>query len=226
VNNIVAQFGKIAAKSFLAWLKVIVGGGLLSIICLIVSIVLISNNPSLGFAGARAGIVGAIMAIPYLFVVEFWTALLLFGSIGAMVFYVSFAATYGVQKAIQLTWDSKLGDVLMSKLEQYLSQIFDRKNKPEIEQQDVTTIKRNVVLEIKNDKDNSTIQKRILQYLLKRVKLNDIDFASKDLNIKAIIIGKVKEFVADKVQATMQPFWIVFVLQSIVLVLALVFDHN
>ena len=226
MNNIVARFGKIAAKSFLAWLRVIVGGGLLSIICFIVSIVLISNNSGPGFAGARAGIVGALMAIPYLFVVEFWTALLLFGSVGAMVFYTSFASSYGVQKAIQLTWNNKLGDVLMAKLERYLSSIFDKKNEEIVGAQDATLIKRNLVEEVKNDNESSSIQKRILQYLLKRVKLDNIDFAKKDFNVKAIIIQKAKDFIAEKMEPTMQPFWIVLAIHFAVLVLALIYDHQ
>lgn len=227
MNNNIVLFGKIATKSFLGWIKIMAGGGIVSILGLITGIVLWSNNTGAGFAGARAGIAGALLGVLFLFVQEFWTALLFWGSLAALFYYTTLASKYGIQKAIYLTWEYKLGDIFTSRMEQYLDRIFGKKQQEKyVVPQDVTQVKKAIAKEVKQDPANSSLQKRIFQYLLKRIRLNDINFTDPELNIQATIVRKIRELISDRIEPSMQPFWIVCGIQVIVLVLAIVYDHH
>lgn len=208
-------------------MSIMAGGGIISITSLITSIVLWSNNTGNSFTGSRTGLTGAALGILHLFAAEFWTALLFFGSIAAMVYYTTLASKYGVQKAIYLTWSYKLGDIFSTRMEQYLNRIFGKKQqKEQVIPQDVTEVKKAIAKEVRRDPENSSLQRRIFQYLLKRIRLDDINFADPELNIPATITRKIKELISDRIEPSMLPFLVVFGIQVIVLVLALICDHR
>lgn len=226
MNNNLILSGKIAAKTFFSWLIIIFGGGIISLAGFITGIVLWSNNTGPAFAGVRSGILGAFLGLFLIFVSEFWTALLCFGSLGCLFFYASFASKYATQKAIYLIWEYKLGNVLASRLDRYLGSIWDKKKKEALPLKDATMVKQAIMQEVKKDPENNKIQKRVFQYIMKRIRLDDIRFSDPESNIRAVIIRKVKELISDKMAPSMLPFWVVLLLQVGVLVMALVFDHH
>lgn len=228
MNNILL-FGKIAGKSFLGWLKIIMTGGLVSIICLITGIVLWGNNEGAGFAGSKAGFIGALIGVLMLFVIEFWTALLFFGTIVCMCLYIPMASRYGIKKAIYLTWRDKLGDILVTRADQYLARIMERKGfsaKQAITPEDATLLKKEMMAEAKKDPETNKIQKNILQYLLKRINMHDINFSAPPAEIRTAILRKFKEMISEKIQPSMQAVWIMVAAQVIVLIIAVICDHH
>ena len=74
MNEQLKLYTGIAVRSLGKGIKIILIGGIFSLVCIITAIILFSNNTGAGFAGARAGGIGAIIGLLYLFAYEFWSA--------------------------------------------------------------------------------------------------------------------------------------------------------
>lgn len=215
----ITLFTKIASRSALAWLSVVIPGVLISLIGLIVAIYLIGHLPGGGYTGARAGGIGAILAIFVLFTVAFWSTLLLVYSIAGFVLFPSLASGYTLKKALFLVWDNKLGDYFIDKISGYLDQVLQRTDGL------TTTIKKELKVKVKQDADTNKLQKRLMNYLLQKVKLDDIDWQAPQPKIKQAILEKIKAFIGEKLTPSRLWIRLAMVLPLVLMILAFIYDR-
>lgn len=227
MNENLVLFGKISARSFLGWLKIVVIGTLVSGIALIISILLLSNNSGPGFAGTRAGGFGAVLGILMLFVVEFWTAFLFLCASVCLVLYIPLASKYVIGTAVHLVWEKKLASFFEVRVSSYLDRFFD--NRSSLSAQTAAgrgLVKQELKEAVNADGETNRLQKRILNYVLKRLRLDNIDFLAPPAEIKNAVVRKVREVISEKVKPSLSFFWMLIVVQIVVLILALIFDHH
>lgn len=120
-------FAKISGKASLAWIKVTLIGAVIMIVDLVIAIILLGENTEGGFpASAHAGILGAVMGFILLFVVEFWTALLLTVGILAPVLFIVLANKNAIASAVYNVWKYKIADFIEPKIDLYIDKILQK----------------------------------------------------------------------------------------------------
>ncbi|SFW64887.1 hypothetical protein [Chitinophaga sancti] len=221
-------FTKIATRSAAAWLSIVIPGILVSIIGLIISIYLLGHQPGPGYAGSRAGIVGAILGIVVMFTVAFWSSVLFVLSLSGFALFPSMASGYTLKKAIFLVWDNKLGDYFMEKIGVYVDKVMVK-----IAEKRATldaTLNKEVIkelkLEVKKDGDTNKWQKKILNYLLKKVNLDNIDWKGDPAAVKKAILVKVKEYIGEKLMPSALYVRLMLILPIVLMVLAFIYDRH
>ncbi len=145
--------------------------------------------PAAGHAGGARAAAGLFV----LLIQNFWATLLLLVSITGFAVYASLASKYALQKAMYLAWDHKLGDLLVEKLMSLLNRLWPGKPSPK-EIPDATMIKSELREAVKQDQETPKIGKRILNYWLKKVSLDDIDFRNPNQDFKTMLIQKLRAF--------------------------------
>lgn len=218
-------FTKIASRSFLAWISIVIPGIILSIIGLIMAIYLLGNHP--GYAGARAGGMGTLLALFVLFTVAFWSSLLLVFSIAGFVLFPSMASGYTLKKTIFLVWENKLGDFFIGKISSYLDKVLLR-IAPLEGASDATLKKqslRELKLEVKKDGDTNRLQKRLLNFLLKKIRLEDIDWHAPREKIKSEILARCKAYVGEKLLPSRLWIRLAMILPVILMILAFIYER-
>lgn len=222
MSNNFALFASIAARSFTGWLKIFVPGFLLSLAGIIGGLILFGGHHTAGLpAAGHAGGAGAILGIFVLLIQNFWASLLLLVSITGFAVYASLASKYGLQKAMHLAWENKLGEALLAKVSGWLDKIWLDKTITPKQLPDATLVKSNLKEALKQDKSTPKIGRRILNYALKKVYLDDIDFKNPDLDFKAIIIQKIRDFISERLEPSRKAFLIVAVLHLLIFILAI-----
>lgn len=220
-------FTKIATRSALAWLSIVIPGIIISIIGLIISIYLIGHQPGPGYAGARAGGIGALLAILVLFTVAFWSMCLLVLSIAGFALFPTLASGYTLKKSIFLVWDNKLGDFFIEKISVYVDKVIQRI--AERKGSSAATLRKESVkelkLEVKKDGSTTRLQKRLLNYLLKQVNLDDIDWKAEPAKIKSQVLAKVKDYIGEKLMPSKLWVRLAMILPVVLMVLALIYDR-
>lgn len=216
----ISVFTKIATRSLLAWLRVVIPGLLLSVIGLIVSIYIIGSQPDPGYAGARAGGVGAIMGLFVLFSVACWSCLLFVISLAGFVLFPSLASGYTIKTAMFLVWDNKLGDFFIDKISNYLDRVWLRSGKQISEKESIKELK----LEVQKDANTNKLQKKLLNYLLKKVRLDDINWQAPPEEIKRAILEKVRIYIGEKLMPSKLVIRIAMVLPILLMILAFIYD--
>lgn len=227
MNENIKTFAKISSRSAAGWLKVILLGGLISIVCITTAIVLYGDNTGPGFTAAgHAGGAGAMLGVFVLFAEEFWTALLLFGSIGCMVFYIAFAGKYALQKVVNGLWKEKMSDTVLDKVHHYIG-VLGRKQPGWLKDAGSgAAVKVQLLQAMQHDNSLGTVQRKALKYGLKKASLQDVDLAGGEGAVATMIIQKLKAKLDAAAKPSMKLFWIVAALQAIVLVMAIVRNHH
>lgn len=220
-----ALFASITARSFTAWLKIFVPGFLLSLAGIIGALLLFGENHTAGLpAAGHAGGAGAAAGIIVLLLQNFWGTLLLLVSIAGFAVYAALASKYALQSAMFLAWENKLGDVLIEKLSSLLNKLWPGKAAPK-GISDATMVKSELREAVKQDKDTPKIGKRILNYWLKKVSLDDIDFSNPNQDFKTVFIQKLKTFIGEKLEPSRAMFLVVAGLHILIFILAVVLDR-
>lgn len=213
----ISVFTKIATRSLLAWLRVVIPGLLLSVIGLIVAIYIIGSQPETGYTGPRAG---GMLGIFVLFSVACWSCLLFVISLAGFVLFPSLASGYTIKTALFLVWDNKLGDFFIDKISDYLDRVWLRTGKQTNAKESIKELK----LEVQKDTNINKLQKRLLNYLLKKVRLDDIDWQAPPAEIKRAILEKFKVYIGEKLQPSKLVIRLAMILPIVLMVLAFIYD--
>lgn len=217
---------KVTAAAAFKWVKTLVPGVLFSIICLIISIILISNNSGSGMSAAgHTGIAGALLAIPVLFTIDFWVMLLMICSLLAFPLYFVLANKLALQTAISSVWKHNLQDWFVDKITRYLDKTVSKSEKLN-KINDYATAKLQLADAVRKDSDTSKWQKKILSYILKKIRLDDIDFSDENISLSNIIAGKINDLFSGFVETSNRPFYLALLGQLLLLILAFMFDQK
>lgn len=221
-------FTKIATRSAVSWLSIVIPGIIISVIGLIISIYLIGQQPGPGYTGGHAGPIGAILGMIIMFTIAFWSSVLFVLSLAGFALFPSLASGYTFKKAVFLVWDNKLGDFFIEKIGVYVDKVMVRIAEKRAAS-DATLKKESIKelkLEVKKDGATNKWQKRIINFLLKKVNLDDIDWKAEPAKIKSQILAKVKDYIGEKLVPSKWIIRLALLLPVVVMVLAFIYDRH
>lgn len=145
--------------------------------------------------------------------------LLVFGAPIFFIVYVVMAQKVTIKNTTYLLMRSKAGDyvtqVLVSALEkmsskhQWSSNIMNK-----------AALKMQVLREIKDDPNASGIQRSIIRYGFRKIDLEDVDFKNGQ-NLSEKLVDKFKLFFEEMMKPTLMYFWILLLVQFILLISSL-----
>lgn len=220
-------FGKITAKSLFAWIKVTLIGSVIMISNIIIAVILFSDNPGGGFpAAAHGGILGAILGFFFLFMVEFWSALLLTVGILSPVLFIILANKNAIASAIYNVWKFKLADFVEPKIEFYVDKILQKQPDFLKNITDWSVVKVKLLDTINNDSQTPKLQKRIIKFILKKIKMDDVDFKNPNTNLSSILSFKIRQFIEGFAEPDLKLVWILVAIDIVLIILAFVFNKH
>lgn len=220
-------FAKISGKASLTWIKVTLIGAVIMIVDLVIAIILLGDNTGGGFpASAHAGILGAVMGFILLFVVEFWTALLLTVGILAPVLFIVLANKNAIASAVYNVWKYKIADFIEPKIDLYIDKILQKQPDFLKNITDWSVVKVKLLDTINNDSQTPKLQKRIIKFVLKKIKMDDVNFKDPNTNLNSILSLKIKQFIASFAEPDLKLVWIIVGIDIVLIILAFVFNHQ
>jgi len=220
-------YSKTALAAFFRWLMLSGVGVVLSVIGIIVGLALLGNNVGSGYSGAKSGSgLGAIVSLFVLFRDEFWTAMLIFASIALVVVYFMVASKFTIGFILHRLLQHKLLPVIGTKVAAILRSFSEKQSKGLPSFANAEELKKKLAHLVSQDSDTNKIQRKVIQYGLKKIDLHDVDFTQKDLNVSDEVSSRVMRRLAEAANPGYRVFGIVFVVHLSVLILALIFDHH
>lgn len=187
------------------WILMVALGTLLTIILFGVALAHTAELAGGGHGNIYAFTIG-------LFLTDFCAFLLIFGGPVFIFLYILIANKTTVQTAIHLLWKNKAGEYITKHVGAITKALVNEKTKAhQITNQ--AMLKAQLVQKIQVDPNTTKLQRRVITYGLKKIKLNDIDFQKEDLHLSDIIEHKFYNFISEAVVPSWKLFWLVVALQ-------------
>lgn len=209
-------YSKISGKVFLKWLFVLLTG---SIITVILFLIILFTNAS-GAGGGHGNAFGFVIDLA---VQDFFGFLLFVGMPFFIFIYFAIANKIAIQTIIYEIWTNKAMQFVEPAVQKIAEKITSKQNW-------VTTISDQAMLRAKlldanrNDKSNSSLNKRVLGYVFKKIKLDDINFRDENLTLADVLTSKLKNFISETTKPSFGLFWILVGVQILLLILSIIFS--
>lgn len=219
-------YAKTAAAALLRWLFISGVGLILAMIGVYIAIHLIGNNTGAGYAGARTGsLIGVIFTFLSLFNTEFWSALLLTMSVAFVFIYSMVASKISLGFIISSLYQHKLAGIINEKITHTIRTLTQ---KPSWAQtvDSASALKTRLFSATKEDSTLNKIQRKVIDYAIKKIKLDDINFKHDNVNLPEDISSRVMEQLSEAAKPSYLLFWIAISLHALLVVLAFYFDHT
>ncbi|KAJ1499945.1 hypothetical protein HMI54_011241 [Coelomomyces lativittatus] len=203
---------KIIGKSTLKFVMVVALGIALCLLSIIVSYYSLSHQPDAGSTMGHVGHTGSALAMMLAwFSLDFWSAILFFSSLLIFPFlYFVLANQAAVQTAIYQIWSNKLSDWVAPKVDQYLQKLEAKQPNWMKHTSDKALVKLKLLEANKTDNQTPQLQKKVISFLLKKVKLDDVDFQKDSITITSILSEKLVETLNEFAAPSNTFLWIVF----------------
>lgn len=229
MNEHLKSIAKISGKSIWGWIKVNLLGGFFLFVNLAIGFFLLADNaPSAGFgghAGGPAAILVLFMVLFYYLSTDlFPTLLIVFAFISIPLFFL-LANKYAISTFLYNIYQNKLSDFIETKLQVLLKKVFDKYPKL-FEQANWKSLSVKLIQESKHDKSMSWINRKSIAYGLKKISLDEVDFADPNLSLSQVISQKIKLAVNDTLEPSLKPVWIIFGLDLVFIILAFIFNNH
>lgn len=89
-----------------------------------------------------------------------------------------------------------------------------------------STLRARLIAQAGEDSTLDRIQRKAVRHGLVRIRLDDLDFRQRDINLPGVISSRVVEELQAAAEPGYQAFWIVTTGHAALLILALLFDHG
>lgn len=221
-------FAKISGKASLAWIKVALIGAVIMIVnIIIIAVILFGDNSGGGFpAAAHGGILGAIVGFFVLFTVEFWTALLMTVGILAPIIFIILANKNAIASAVYNVWKYKIADFIEPKIDFYIDKMLQKQPGFLKNITEWSVVKVKLLDTINSDSQTPKLQKRIIKFVLKKIKMDDVDLKNPDTNLSTILSLKIRQFIEGFAEPDLKLVWILVGIDIVLIILAFVFNHQ
>lgn len=206
---------KISGKIFLKWIFIF---GLGNIVTFITFFIAIYSNIEMA-GGGHGNIIALFLGLLLSNLLAF---LLVIGAPVFLVFYFMLANKISIETAIYLLWKSKMGDFISEKVGS-IAKLITEKEGWSKDLSDKALLKAKVLQLIKNDKNTSKLQRKVIEYGLKKIQLDDIDFEEEHINLATILTTKFNNFVSQTVQPSLKLVWILAAVQILLLIASFYF---
>lgn len=197
-----------------------------SLLMFIVGIILLGTTDGSGLTAAgHTGIFGAIVGVFYLFVLDFWPMLLCVTSLIVFPFLYFTLINKGIiHAALFQLWKKNLESWFVDKITVYTTKYLSGANTVS-KINDQANLKLKLISDIKDDKTNSSWQRRILSFMLKKIKLDDFDASKHDASISKLIVAKATGYVSEMGKPSNKPVWLLFGGQIVIVIFAIMFNN-
>lgn len=205
-------FSKIAAKTFVSWFLVVAVGTIISFAFFLIILFEISGN-----AGGGHGNVVAFLAGLF---ADNKTAFILF--VGAPVFvilYFLIANKYATESAIYQIWKAKaenfVGEGVKKLTDRLLANV---KTVDSISNESLLKVK--LLDENRKNPETSRLKRNLISYIIKKIRLDDIDFSDKEVKLSDVVATKVNNFISENSEPSLKFFWILLIVQIVLFIIS------
>lgn len=208
----------IGIKSALKWGFILFIGNLISVI--IFFTVIYSNKEFFGGGGHSNGFAAIFTFLTGLFSNNIFAFLSLVLLPAIVTIYFILANKTAIQNTIYLIWKGSTGDYISSKVKSILINITQNEGwRKEIANK--ARLKAKVMQATANDSNTSKIQRRVIKFGFKKMKLNDINFQDERLDIPETLTNRFNNFVTNTTRPSFLYFWILVIFQMTLFILSL-----
>ena len=201
---------KITGKTALKWVFIFAMGNLITLITFLIALY---RNMEVAGGGH-----GSIIALGIgLVTTNFYAFLLVFGAPVFIILYFIIANKISIQNAIYLLWEGRLGDYISSKVGN-LTKILTHKEGWKKELSDKAVLKAQLFQSAKDDVDTSKLQRKVILFGLKKIKLDDVNFQDKNVDLSHVITEKFNNFISETVKPSLKLFWGLVLIQIVLLI--------
>ena len=200
MNENLKLIAKIGAKSTLKWIGVLALGTLITITFFIIAWFQNKELSKLIFINPAAFV-------------------LIVGSPLFLLFYFFIANKITIQNLIYSIWTNKAVDFVDPLVEKIGAKITSKKQwTKEISNQNI--LKAKLISENAAATETPNMQRKIMNYAIKKVKLDDINLKDENLMLSDILSLKIKSFVSTVAKPSFTLFWGLAIFQLILLVIS------
>ncbi|QCX38136.1 hypothetical protein FF125_06730 [Aureibaculum algae] len=201
---------KITGKTALKWVFIFATGNLITLITFLIALY---RNMEVAGGGH-----GSIIALGIgLVTTNFFAFLLVFGAPVFIILYFIIANKISIQNAIYLLWEGRLGDYISSKVGN-LTTTLTHKEGWKKELSDKAVLKVQLFQSAKDDVDTSKLQRKVILFGLKKIKLDDVNFQDKNVDLSHVITEKFNNFISETVKPSLKLFWGLVLIQIVLLI--------
>ena len=225
----IQSIAKITGSAFLGWMKVSFIGALIMFIDLAIGFYLLADNENKGSGiGGHANGIGAILVliIVYfqMFLIDFFPTLLTALGFLSIPLFMVLANKYAINKALYSIYTQKLSNQLKEKIEFLVQKFLDKYPNFNEKKNAWKDILPKLISENKKDTTSSWIYKKIINTVLKKIQLDDVNFSNSDISFRQIFTSKIQETLEDTLKPSMKPVWIISSINLVFIILAFVFN--
>ena len=207
---------KITGKTALKWVFIFAMGNLITLITFLIALY---RNMEIAGGGH-----GSIIALGIgLVTTNFFAFLLVFGAPVFIILYFIIANKISIQNAIYLLWEGRLGDYISSKVGN-LTTTLTHKEGWKKELSDKAVLKAQLFQSAKDDVDTSKLQRKVILFGLKKIKLDDVNFQDKNVDLSHVITEKFNNFISETVKPSLKLFWGLVLIQIVLLISSLLIN--
>ncbi|MBJ2175843.1 hypothetical protein JBL43_16435 [Aureibaculum sp. A20] len=201
---------KITGKTALKWLFIFALGNIVTLITFLIA--LFRNIEVAG--GGHGNIIALFVG---LLSTNFFAFLLIFGAPIFIILYFIIANKISIQHAIYLLWEGRLGSYISSKVGKLTTTLTNKEGwKKELS--DKAVLKAQLFQSAKDDADTSKLQRKVINFGLKKIKLDDVNFQDKNLDLSLVITEKFNNFISETVKPSLKLFWGLVLIQIVLLI--------
>jgi len=226
MKNTIGSIAKAGSKAAFKWFIIITLGISFSLLCVVIGyFLLVNTNEATSHGAGSAGGLGAIAGLLTLFSVDFWPMLLTTVSLLLFPFlYLIIGNKVAIQTAIYSLWKSKGFDWLSPKIDGYLVKLENKQPNWLKSISNTAVLKLQLLDSSRKDSSASKWQRRILNFLIKKTKMDDVDLQADNLKVNNIISQKINATISDIAKPSMKLFWLCLFGQIVLLILAFLLD--
>jgi hypothetical protein len=220
MNENLKLYAKISLKSVGTWFLVAGLGTLITLItfliCFIGSHTFMGGGSGASHAGQAAILVyiaGFATSDPCGFAVVFGAPLFLTG-------YFVLAGKIAIQNALYLVWKNKGIEYFEPVIRRIAQRVVSQRVNDTLNRARLRAGLRDAN---RNDASTKPVQKKVINYALKKVKLDDIDHSQEELTLDEVITKRAVRFISDTAEPGYGLFWILAVLQILLTIVSVAY---
>lgn len=194
INENVKIFAKISGKSALKWTVVMLTGLFMTLLFLVVTLICIDAPENSNFFG-------------HTLQHNFFAFLMVAGSPLFLIAYYLCANKMAVAVSIYETWKQKGEEHIRPAAAALIEKATARFKADKISSPALVRLK---MIDAVRNSSESRIKKRIIGYVFKRIRLDDVDFTAENVTLSDVLAQKFTNFITEAAQ----PSWLFFLILS------------
>lgn len=196
MNENIKTFAKIGIKSTLKWFGIFAFGTGITI--LFFTLVLIQNRKFFELTTTNPAGFTTLISVPlFIFL------------------YFIIANKYTIQNIIYSIWINK-GHEFVEPLVNKIGTRITSKTNWTSEVSNQVLLRAKLINENANDIETPKMQRKILNYVIKNINLDDINFKDENLRLTDVLVLKIKSFISTVSKPSLTSFWIVVLVQIVI----------